>query len=97
MTHCIITGCELRFVGSPEWVAGDLHIQGDTFIFNGNMAADCGGPNWLYEEHSHYTKKVTLVPGWDYFERRGVFVMRASRSLLNPAANEYTKHEYIPE
>jgi hypothetical protein len=94
MTQCIITGCELRIEGHDEWVAGDLHIQGVTFIFNGNT--DGTHPAWLPAEHSYYSKRITVPSWWDYFERRGVFVMNASRSLLNEAANEYTKHETLP-
>jgi hypothetical protein len=94
-TRCIITGCQLRLEGSQDAVAGDLHVQGDSFIFNGNWRN--GGTLWVKQsELHHYSKLITIWEGEDYFERRGLFVVRASRSLLNAAANRYTADEEIP-
>jgi hypothetical protein len=96
-TRCIITGCQLRLEGSTHAVAGDLFLQGDRFIFNGNWKN--GETLWVpKEELGHYTKVLTIPYGIgeDHFERRGLFVMRASRRLLNDAANTYTASEAIP-
>ena len=95
-TGCIITGCQLRLEGSTHAVAGDLYLQGDRFIFNGNMDTVTRGALWVpKEELGHYSKVITIPVGYDYFERRGLFVMKANRELLNEAANKYTSMEII--
>lgn len=93
--RCIITGCQLRLAGSQEAVAGDLHVQGDVFIFNGNWSDV--GTLWVDQAAlGHYGKIITIRMGDHYFERRGVFVIKASRALLNDAANRHTAHVEIP-
>lgn len=91
-TLCIITGCSLQLEGGMDSVSGDLFIQGDRFIFNGNWQH--GDACWI--NGVPYSKVITIPVGWDYFERRGMFVMKASRALLNAVANVYTANEDIP-
>lgn len=88
MSKCIITGCGLD-IGGESYYWGDLHEQGDQWIFNGTTrqgearevekAAILGRPS-LHTDHA--------VPR---FERRGVFIIPKAASELNNIAQEYLK------
>ena len=85
MTNCIITGCALFLEYSHSFAWGDLHMQGDRFIFNG--ALDRDGQLALTDHAPKEPAKALTIPvGEEYFERRGVLVCRASRALLNVQA-----------
>lgn len=99
-THCLITGCALQLLHSEHRAWGDLHIQGDRFIFNAVTDPDDGGTRWFspdveedawaFNPTSHPSSRcVLLTPSDEYFERRGVWVFRASRSLFNVHALAY--------
>jgi hypothetical protein len=66
-----------------------LFTQGDRFIFNGNMDEGRAAQFVPAEHLGHYPKTLTIPVGYEYWERRGVFVMRASLSLLNDVARQY--------
>jgi hypothetical protein len=92
-TKCIITGCAIRLEHSSDYAWGDLHIQGDRFIFNATLDRD-GQTAWHGAgcvEHACNTlaRTVQINMGEDYFERRGVFVFAAKRSSLNPEARAH--------
>lgn len=80
--QCVITGCAL--VSGGRWVAGDLFELGDCYVLNGNT--DCGEPEWLDMSLCHYSKR--LEP-FNWFERRGVFVVLKEMANLNSAALDY--------
>ena len=82
MTHCLITGCALFLERSASFAWGDLPLQGDRFIFNGNTDRD-GRLAWTNHAPKEPAKALTIPVGEEYFERRGVLVCRASRTLLN--------------
>jgi hypothetical protein len=91
MTHkCIITSCRLFLEGSSCAAVGDLYLSGDQFIFNANTDG-LGRTVWYDPKqygpmNSPTLKSVMLGFHDDYFERRGVFVFKASKSLLNVQA-----------
>ena len=85
MTACIITGCALFLEYSHSFAWGDLHLQGDRFIFNGALDRD-GRLAWANHDPKEPAKALTIPLGEEYFERRGVLVCRASRGLLNVLA-----------
>lgn len=82
MTHCLITGCALFLQHRHSFAWGDLHMQGDRFIFNGALDRD-GRLAWTGRAPKEPVKALTIPIGEEYFERRGVLVCRASRTLLN--------------
>ena len=82
MTTCLITGCALYLQHSHDYAWGDLHMQGDRFIFNGTIDRD-GRLYWLHKAPNGPQRSLCIPVSEDYFERRGVLVCRASRSLLN--------------
>lgn len=82
MTDCLITGCALFLERSASFAWGDLHLQGDRFIFNGNTDRD-GRLAWTNHAPKEPAKALTIPVGEDYFERRGVLICRARRALLN--------------
>jgi hypothetical protein len=99
-TRCLITGCALYLQHSQAYAWGDLHMQGDRFIFNGVLDRD-GRMAWQSKEPTGTQRALCIPVGEEYFERRGVLVCRASRSLLNVHALAYVgeaPHGYgVPE
>lgn len=87
-TTCLITGCALRLQHHSDYAWGDLHRQGDRFIFNAVLDGDTGQTAWFQEGHDH-SRCVTILVGEDYFERRGVFVFRADLAHLSAAARAH--------
>lgn len=85
MTTCLIAGCALYLQHSQAFAWGDLHMQGDRFIFNGVVDRD-GRLHWTGQAPKEPVKALTIPVGEDYFERRGVLICRASRALLNVLA-----------
>jgi hypothetical protein len=84
-THCLITGCALYLQHSDAYACGDLHMQGDRFIFNGVLDRD-GRMAWQAKAPPDPQRALCIPVGEEYFERRGVLVCRASRGLLNVLA-----------
>lgn len=82
MTQCIITGCALYLQHSQAYAWGDLHLQGDRFVFNGVTDRD-GRMVWNDHAPKEHAKALTIPVGEDYFEYCDVLVCRASRTLLN--------------
>lgn len=87
-TTCLITGCALYLQHSQAYAWGDLHTQGDRFIFNGALDRD-GRLHWASRQPPEPARALTIPVGEEYFERRGVLVCRASRALLNVQALAY--------
>lgn len=87
-TTCLITGCALYLQHSQDYAWGDLHMQGDRFIFNGTTDRD-GRMNWLHKQPAEPQRGLVISVGEEYFERRGVLICRASRSLLSVHALAY--------
>jgi hypothetical protein len=85
MMHCAITGCALVFHG--RWIAGDLFDAGDCWIFNGNYRVGSNRAEADWQVGAPYYEKQ-LWPE-DYFEKRGVFVVRKSEANLNYEAIQY--------
>lgn len=82
---CIITGCALVNESLQEWVAGDLFDSDEFYVFNGNFDVASFRASWLKGPPS-YSK--VLAP-WDYWERRGVFIIPKEMANLNQAALAY--------
>jgi hypothetical protein len=89
MSRCIITGCALI---NPEdgnlHVWGDLHEQGDQYIFNGCRGVG-GDPLWNPEPLPPHTKIIQLLDDNHYFERQAIFVVDKEYAELNPLAESY--------
>ena len=85
MPRCIITGCALVDIARDAWVWGDLHEEGDCYVFNACL--DNGETDWRYTDAPSASREVQLygVP----FERRGVIVFAKSRGQLNAAAQAH--------
>jgi len=88
VTTCLITGCALFLQHSGDFAWGDLHMQGDRFIFNGAVDRD-GSLVWTDHAPKGPAKALTIPVGEECFERRGVLVCRASRGLLNVLARAH--------
>jgi hypothetical protein len=87
---CLITGCALYLQHSEVYVWGDLHLIGGSFVFNGCIEPLTGGLRWETDSTPPRNRRALVIPvGEHYFERRGVLVVRASRSLLNAEARDY--------
>lgn len=88
MAECLITGCALvaDMSGASAW--GDLHQDGNCYIFNANLKDH--ETRWSYGTAPDGTVKTLHVFG-DYFERRGVIVVQKAHAQLNDAANAYLR------
>lgn len=88
---CLITGCTFLDPRYPRAVHGDLHLVGQTFVFNACLAG--GEAAWNYEprvmEGSIHLTFEPGADGCDYFERRGVIVFPTESGALSPAAEAY--------
>lgn len=72
----IVTGCRLveQSVGATVW--GDLWVlHNDILIFNGAYKREGRKTDWKYGDREREEKEIFLLPGADFFERRGVIVM----------------------
>lgn len=94
-TTCLITGCALRLEHSTDRAWGDLHLQGDRFIFNG-VVDKTGSLVWARSIAQAAEKALVLPVGEEYFERRGVLICRAGRDLLNEAARAHIEKWWRP-
>lgn len=97
-TKCLANGIALRLEGSSSYAWGDLYQQGDRFVFNANTSlAEGGNTVWMRDNLGDQSptknpatrKELYIKVGRDYWERRGVFIVKADRSLLNRAAQVY--------
>ena len=91
MSVCLITGCGLQVGFEQVW--GDLHKEGDCYIFNAVLNRE-GEANLRATPENPMTSTrniLVLQDGAPYFERRGVFVVHRTWAVLNPAAKEYLK------
>jgi hypothetical protein len=83
VSRCIITGCDL-VVHGQKWCHGDLHREGDCYIFD---ACRQGVETyWQYTGLPGEDRMVLTVDG-DYFEKCGVIV--TSCGFLNDKAFNY--------
>lgn len=89
MNHpeCIITGCALVVDNEGKWLWGDLHMLGNTLIFNGawNFALGTGAS---YGDPPDGDRAVHIDSN-ACFERRGVIVFHRDDCELNQAASDY--------
>lgn len=86
---CIKTGCALMVEDYNGWAWGDLHAQGDTYIFN----AVCRRGEAVINEVplTEEAMLITLLPEGHYFERRGVYVFNRNDAVPSKALNEHFK------
>lgn len=89
MSKCIINGCDLIDEYSGRHVHGDLHLEGDCYVFN---ACPDGGNNtaWRYSP-SDASKTITLSAAHNWFERRGVIVVSKDWAVLSEKAQAYLR------
>ena len=80
MSQCIITGCALQ-LPNDGYVWGDLHEEGDCYVFNGSGPVHFGG--------DFAEGKVLIIWSDYYFERRNVFVVAKTQAKLNEKALDY--------
>lgn len=89
--QCVITGCAL-FQGDT-WVAADLFDTGEFWLVNANVRVVDGviGIEWYKESvvPASYSKRITIVDGCPFWERRGAFLIHKSCAVLNRVAAEY--------
>lgn len=81
MADCIITGCALVDTSEERWMWGDLHAEGDCFVFNGSNV-------WKSHPLPGAHIKQVAIDG-SSFEKRGVAVFMRSVAVLNEAAQCY--------
>jgi len=86
MSKCLITGCVLADLRYPRWAYGDLHIQGNVYIFN--CARTTGDP-WDYDAAPPDTQRQLSFETDNTFEKRGLVVISKVDGKLNEAANNY--------
>jgi hypothetical protein len=99
-TRCVITGCALQRYNEKGYVAwGDLHQQGDTFIFNANVHVHDSGrvsTEWYPSARcSDDEPKVTVPTTADHFERRGIWVFHEDAVNFNLAALERMESDKV--
>lgn len=87
--QCIITGCDLLDLNRHATLHGDLFVFDGTFIFNAACDANNVPHPWLFEEPGARHVRVSR-----FFERRGVVVFRAQKSLLSTEARSYIGGEW---
>lgn len=86
---CLITGADLLVIDEGKTLHGDLHMVGETFVFNGVLA---GGNRWEAAwswDEPRADRLVILASGCRYFERRGVIVLAAKDTMLSDEARRY--------
>lgn len=90
-TQCLITGCALIRPELRLYYWGDLHQQGDRFIFVSVLrGTDRPAEFRLDHEPQHDLMRALCVPSSEeVFLRANVFVMRAARELLTTEAWRY--------
>jgi hypothetical protein len=86
MAECVITGCGLD-IGGHQYYWGDLHEQGDQWIFNAGTFKGEAHPipagSILGQCCLHTSADAPS------FARRGVFIIPKATSELNKTAQEY--------
>lgn len=86
-TKRLLENCRLALAGSEESTLGELWYSGGQYIFVSTETSVTDGISSTDWKSTDLTGKMVLrIPiGYSYFERRGVFVMRADPFLLNAA------------
>jgi hypothetical protein len=82
--ECIITGADLIDTAHRCAVHGDLHRLGDALIFNACLNVD-GEALW----RALPPQSDLVISARDFFERRGVIVIRAADAEWSREAAEY--------
>jgi len=82
MSWCVITGCALH--GENGWAWGDLHAQGDQFIFNACLD-ERGETKWHQTQPRPVSKVLVLTSMEHYFERRGVIIVSKNDAEIHGA------------
>jgi hypothetical protein len=87
---CLITGCELLDRSHNRIVHGDLHEEGDCFVFNACYTKE-NGTAWSYDIGDKLeTHAVVSIPfGYEYRDFRSVIVIPKNIADLNKAARDY--------
>lgn len=86
LPKCIINGAVL--VEDGRWVEGDLHIVGNTFVFNAKVVDN--NPMWVYRQQLPMSAKSLIVDHPDAtYEKRGIIVVHSEHAHLNDAAVTY--------
>lgn len=83
MSECVITGCSLVDPTHSTELHGDLHEQGDQWIFNG-----VGDPR-MFEGVPTNNRYLSFNIFGQYFERRNVWIIPKLESALSPDAENY--------
>lgn len=85
--QCVITGCAV-IVDGEAWAPADLFDAGDYWLLNIGLSPIV---KWLliHEDPVTYTKTVSLNPGVNWWERRGVMVVHKQSVTLNQEAIDY--------
>lgn len=87
--RCIITGCTLFMEAYNRSVHGDLHMVGNTYVFNACLGED-GESFWNYDPKPlDELRQCALIVDGGFFERRGVIVIDNYDARLNTAAINY--------
>lgn len=83
MADCLITGCSLvDFTHSTEH-HGDLHQQGDQYIFN------AVGEPWMFEGLPKSNRYLAYNPFGQVFSRRNLYIISKADTVLSPDAENY--------
>ena len=87
---CIITGCALVDEASGRYAWGDLYEEGpegEVVVHNASNVAESGEKPtyWIYGPVPDSSRCTVYVLG-DFFEKRGVSVVKASGVQFNDAA-----------
>jgi hypothetical protein len=83
MSQCVITGCSLVDPTHSTELNGDLHQQGDQWIFNG-----VGEPR-MFEGLPMNNRYIAYNVYEEFFERRNIFIIPKMYAVLSPDAENY--------
>lgn len=91
MSKCIITGCALVDQAQSRWAWGDLFEEGpegEVVVHNASNIADSGEKPvyWSYDPIPNSARCTVYITINEFFEKRGVSVVKASGVQFNDAA-----------
>lgn len=88
MSKCLITGCKIIDTLRGKYAHGDLHQEGECYVFRACLNTD-QKVNWHHGDLPHPDKALLVDGSHNYFEADGVIVVATECATLNEAASEY--------
>lgn len=91
MSRCLITGCGLFDEANGNRYHGDLHEEGDCYIFHCNQLNPNNRAKALGPDSKEESRTVFISAHHNYFTRWGVFVLLKEKCRLNAGAADYLR------